>query len=202
MKKTDLTEKINNIRMPADMQERIIINCKIEKGHNNMKKTKTIKFNKKPLNIAASLVLCFCLVGMTTFAAGKLTGYFKDITNINGAVTGTAYEQATDEINVGISDVSEVLVVGVEFVKPDYVPYSELELLGIDSYKIVDTEGNTCIETKTLDAKINNGTAIFKLSADKLDSGEYKLIINSFYGKKKADAPLTIYGNWEVTFTK
>ena len=45
----------------------------------------------------------FVYIGVTTLAAtGKLEGFFKDIKRWDGAIVGTSYEQATDEIDVSV----------------------------------------------------------------------------------------------------
>ena len=49
--------------------------------------------------------------------------------------------------------------------------------------------------------KIVDGKAVMTISLDGIDSGDYKLLISSFVGSKKADQPLKISGDWECDFT-
>jgi hypothetical protein len=130
-----LAEKVKEINMPDEMQERIIRRCyqtsNLEMENRTMKKTKT--FFKKPIAIAASLVLCLCITGVTALAAsGQLKGFFKDIKNWQGAVTGTAYEQATDELHVAILDVAEEINISVTMVNPKVAHYFAIQELGVE----------------------------------------------------------------------
>ena len=117
-----LAEKIKEINMPDEMQERIISRCyqtsNLEMENQTMKKRTNIFFSRTAA-VAASLVLCLCITGVTALAAsGQLEGFFKDIKDWRGAVTGTAYEQATDELEVAILDSAEELTVLVTMVNP------------------------------------------------------------------------------------
>lgn len=87
-------------------------------------------------------------------------------------------------------------------VKHDIAPYSELEILGIDSYQIVDMSGNIIIEGERTDLfEIINAKTEIKISLDNTTAGDYKLVIHSFVGSKKADQPLIINGAWECEFS-
>ena len=138
MDKKKFANKIKEIEMPKDMQQRIIEKCYIETEKKSMN-----KMFKKPMVAVASFALCVCLMGVTALAAtGKLEGYFRDIKRWDGAVIGTAYEQATDEVEVNIIEVSDKLVVEITMVKPNEAPYSFFEMFGIKKYKIVVDNGN------------------------------------------------------------
>lgn len=208
----DLSKKAKEIEMPKEMRERIIKNYYMEmeiNDMNNMSKTsKTHKNNTtksfKKYMIAASLALCVCLTGATTLAAtGKLQGFFKDITRWDGAVVGTSYEQATDEINVSVIAATDELIVTAKMVNPTSAPYSFFETFGIESFEIVDSEGKTVIEgeySTTKMTEILRDKAIISIPLDNLATDTYKLIITEFVGASKADQPLVISGNWECEF--
>lgn len=49
--------------------------------------------------------------------------------------------------------------------------------------------------------EIVNGEANMSISLGGVYSGNYKLLVNSFTGGKKADQPLEISGTWECDFT-
>lgn len=94
-------------KLSQEMKKRIIKNCKQGKEKRMMRNEKNIKL-EKPLIVTASLVVCFCLLGATVLAAsGQLKGFFKDIVRWDGAVIGTSYEQATDEISLSVVSVAE-----------------------------------------------------------------------------------------------
>ena len=106
MDKKKFVNKIKEIEMPKDMQQRIIEKCYIETEKKRMN-----KMFKKPMVAVASFAVCVCLMGVTALAAtGKLEGYFRDIKRWDGAVIGTAYEQATDEVELNIIDVSDLVL--------------------------------------------------------------------------------------------
>ena len=202
-----LTKKVKEIEMPDDMRKRIIANCSdaLDKKRNTGE-TRMTKVNnrwKKSLPMAATLVLCVCITGVTAMAAaGKLEGFFKDIKRWDGAVVGTSYEQATEEITVSIEMATDeeldILVIIEEPAKP---PYSESELFGIESYRIEDMEGNVIISGNSLAERTDfNSLMSFKIPLNEISNGKYKLVIEQFISEKKADQPLKISGNWECEF--
>lgn len=200
-----LKNAIKSIEMPEETKARIIENCKLNDTH----ETEEIKMNrntakkdfKKPIlaALAAALFVCFALGAA---AAGR-SGFFSDIVRWNGAVIGTQYENATEEIGAEvIAAENGVVTVSAVLLKADAAPYSEEESLGIGSYKIIDAEGNVIAKGDSTEfAEIANGMAEIEIPAEGLSEGEYKLIISSFIGVKKADQPLNIYGEWECEFS-
>lgn len=201
MDKKFISKKINEIEMTQEMQERIIRNCYIKMEEQTMNKVK--KSLKKPMVAVVSLSLCLCLSGVTALATtGKLQGFFKDITSWNGAVTGTSYEQATDEIEMIVATISDKLMVSVTMVNPKEAPYSSFETFGVESYKIVDMKGNEITKGKATEmAKVVDGKVNVNISLNNISSGEYKLIVNNFVGGAKAEQPLIISGTWECEFS-
>ena len=162
------------------------------------------KMFKKPMVAVASFTLCVCLMGVTALAAtGKLEGYFRDIKRWDGAVIGTAYEQATDEVEVNIIEVSDKLVVEITMVKPKEAPYSFFEMFGIKKYKIVDTNGNVIVENENLEmSAIANNKVLVNVPLDGVANGEYRLIVSELVGSSKAEQPLGLTGTWECSFRR
>ena len=152
----------------------------------------------------ASLVLCLGLTGVTALAtAGKLEGYFKDIIRIDGAVIGTSYEQATDEIELKVIDVSNELTVEVTMLNPKTVPYSTFELFGIEKYKIVNMDNKVIVEGVTTEmVEIVGDKVNVNISLENIAGGEYKLMVSELVGSSKADQPLVMSGEWECEFVK
>ena len=196
-----LTKKIKEIELPDDMRKRIIRNCS-GIGEAGMKVRKANNIWKKQLPIAAALVLCVCITGVTALAAtGKLEGVFKDIKNWNGAIVGTSYEQATEEISVSIGGVGEELSILVSIINPEKPPYSESELFGIQSYRIEDMSGNVIEKESSFGERISFSSQMsLNIPLNDISNGKYKLIIEQFISEKKADQPLIIHGNWECAF--
>lgn len=166
-----------------------------------MNKIKT-NFFKRPAIVVTSLAICLCLTGLTALAAtGNLQGFFKDIIGFNGAITGTIYEQATNEIDIRITDVSEKLTVEITFLQPPKAPYQFFELFGIKNYQIIDANGKVIIdETSTEMTEIKNSHVVLHISSNNLPAGNYKLIVSEMIGRSKADQPLPLYGTWECDF--
>ncbi len=199
-----LVEKINQIHMPEEMQEKIIENCYIEMEKKEMNR-KTIKnFRMKPIVAIAVMAFCLCITGITAYAATeKLEGFFKDIKKWNGAIVGTSYEQATDEINVQIQKVSEELNLVITMVNPEEAPYSSFETLGIENYTILNSDESVIVEGKTTDmVEIVDSKVMTSISLKNIPSGAYKLVITEFVGGAKAEQPLIISGTWECEFVR
>lgn len=158
------------------------------------------KFKKSAaIALAAALFICFALGAA---AAGR-SGFFSDIIRWDGAVVGTEYNQATEEIDVNvISAENGIITVSAVLLKADTVPYSMQESLGIGSYEIIDAEGNIITKGKSSKfSEIADDKAEIKISAEGIDKGDYKLVVKSFVGVKKADQPLEIHGKWECGFS-
>lgn len=204
MEMEKLSQVINEIEMSEQVKRRIINNCKREMEGKLMSKNKLKKVFKKPRVAIASMAVCFCLVGVTALAAtGKLEGYFKDIKRWDGAVTGTSYEQATDEINMNVVSVSDDVTVTVEMVNLNKAPYMTFEVFGIEEYKIVDVSGNVIVESASTElVEINNGKVVMEIPISELPSGDYSIVVSKFVGSSKADQPLVLNGTWECKFTR
>ena len=200
MTKNILVKKVTEIEMPEDMQQRIIKNCYNEMEKNTMKNKNT--FFKRPMAAVASFALCLCLAGVSALATtGKLEGYFKDIKNWNGAIVGTSYEQATDEVEINVIDATDELTVKLTMLKPNDPPYSVFQTFGIEEYKIVDANGNTVIENEMLEMQMVDGsTATVKIPLNGISEGTYRLIVSKLIGGAKAEQPLVLSGNWECEF--
>lgn len=201
----EFAQSVQKIEMSDEMQTRILDSCYKKINHETEYKTMTKKANrsfKKPLATAAAIALCICIGGVTAIAAtGK--GFFKDIVRWDGAITGIAYEQATDEIDIAVTDVTGSLTVVATVVDPTMVPYMTFDEMRIGSYKIVDSLGNVVVEGVSNEMlPYENGQIIVSIPLENLDKGNYKLIVDSFVGGSKADQPLVMSGNWECEFTK
>lgn len=208
-----LAEEVKKIQMPDEMEKRILARCnenmagdmKKEMEIKNMRKNSGTKRWNKSLVMAASLALCICVTGITAMAAnGQLKGFFKDKTDWTGAVTGTTYEQATDEISVNLinADVENELEILVTFVKSDAFPYRELDMIRVETYQILDETGSVVAEGTVENYKMMAEIVDMTIPVETLREGSYKLLITAFSGVAKAEQPLSIYGEWECEFVK
>lgn len=201
----EFAQSVQKIEMSDEMQTRILDSCYKKINQETEYKTMTKKANrsfKKPLATAAAIALCICIGGVTAIAAtGK--GFFKDIVRWDGTITGIAYEQATDEIDIAVTDVTGSLTVVATVVDPTMVPYMTFDEMRIGSYKIVDASSKVVLEGVSNEMlPYENGQITVSIPLESLESGTYKLIIDSFVGGSKADQPLVMSGNWECEFTK
>lgn len=148
---------------------------------------------------AAALVLFFC--GAAVSAAVK-NGYFQDIKDKFGAVTGTEYQQASDEIEIIVNSSANELTVMASFLNPSVPPYSECEEFGIGSFQIVSASGENVVEGSVGQmSEVHDGRVEIRIPLNDLERGSYRLVITTFIGGSKADQPLEIHGLWECDFT-
>ena len=201
-----LKSAAETITMPEEVKRRIVRKCKTQISDSRkeivMKTNNNNTFIRKPAAVFVAVALCLSLSVTALAATGVLKGFFQDITNWSGAVVGTSYEQATDEISMDVTVNGNELTALATFINPQMAPYSEAEKLGIAAYQIVDANGKVVAEGAAESTKIVNGQAAINIKLNDIGSGSYKLIVTAFVSEKKADQPLNINGNWEYAFTK
>ena len=183
------------ISMPDDMKRRILGNISAVKAEPRTRL-------RRPVAVLAVLGICLTLSATALAATGTLQGFFRDITDWRGAVIGTAYEQATDEIALSAVVSGDELIVSAEFLNLQAAPYRCSEQLGIAAYQIIDAAGNTVQEGAADSVPVVEGKAEIPVGLSGLASGSYRLRITACLSEKKADQPLEISGNWELSFDK
>ncbi|MBQ2942041.1 MAG: hypothetical protein IJD97_07395 [Clostridia bacterium] len=181
---------------------------------NERRNKRTGNILKKTVLIAAVLMLCIVTVTMTPLAK-SIKGFFSDIVRFDGAITGTKYENATEEIEVRISEVTPengnaVVRLNLTFENPTEAPFPYIQEVSVSEYKILDSNNKEVIKARVSYEEGDKGTVSegkvsvnLYLKDTMLKSGEeYKVIIEKMYGHSKADAPLHITGRWECEFVK
>ena len=104
MKYSNMKNIAEKIMMPEDMKRRIIANCKLEISQ--ARKDSIMKKNnmfKKPATVFVAMAICLSLSVTALAATGVLKGFFQDVKRPDGAIIGTTYEQATDEIALKVT---------------------------------------------------------------------------------------------------
>ena len=201
-----LKSAAETITMPEEVKRRIVRKCKTQISDSRkeivMKTNNNNTFIRKPAAVFVAVALCLSLAVTAVAASGVLKGHFRDITNWQGAIVGTSYEQATDEISMDITVNGNELTVLATFANPQKAPYSEAEKLGIAAYQIVAANGKVVAEGAAESSKIVNGQAAINIKLDDIESGSYKLVVTAFVGEAKAEQPLNISGTWECAFSK
>ena len=194
------------ITMPEEMKRRIAHNCKKQilntMEEHTMNNRKNNSFFRKPAAVFAVLAVCLSLSVTALAATGVLQGFFRDITNYSGAIIGTSYEQASDEINMDVTVNGDEMTVRATFADPQMAPYVYAERLGIAQYRIVDGNGKIVKDGSVESTEVINGQAAVSINLNDVDDGSYRLIVTAFVSEKKADQPLNINGNWECEFSK
>ena len=203
-----IEEKLDAIEIPENLHERCVagaMKAKSEMEERNMNKNQI----KKTVAAAAVALVCVFAVGSTTFA-DSIKGMFKDAKRFDGAVTGSEYVNATDEVRVTAGEVTvtdtEVYVfVEIAFLNLEAAPFKYIEWVEVDAFEILSADGEVVVSEEEVNVvcSVKDGCANLSLSveAGKLVAGEtYTLVIESFEGCKKADAPLAVKGEWECAF--
>ena len=167
-----------------------------------MKTNKNRTFFGKSAVSFAALAVCLTLTVTALAGSDSVKGFFRDITNWQGAIVGTSYEQATNEIAMTATVSGDALTVLVAFADPQAIPYKYAETLGIAAYSILDANGKVVIEGSAAPVEIVSGQAVIHIPLIDLVRGTYKLAVSAFISGKKADQPLNLNGSWESVFTK
>ena len=210
--KGEYGKAIGELRFTDDQKARLAASIEAAaRRANEQKPGETIRGNapagrlenrvaRKSLAAAAIIATCLILPITAMAASGNLQGFFADITDWRGAVVGTSYEQANEEIAVSATMHDGRLTVTAVFADPQTPPYREAERLGIAAYQILDANGKTVGEGSAASTEIIDGQAVIDIDLGSIERGSYTLIITAFVSEKKADQPLEISGNWECIF--
>ena len=208
-----IEKELGNIEIPKELNK--ISERGIKKASLEMRRNNINKYIRRVSGVAATFIIAITLIATSNTAlANSIKGFFKDITNRNGAVIGTVYDQATEEIDIemakGIIKDNEIsMKVEVTFKDISKAPYNVIEALTLGDFKIVDSLGNkinfkindedkNLVEVNNEDQSKRSFTGNIVINKNNsISSDKYTLIINSFYGHKKADAPIEIKGNWK-----
>lgn len=193
-----LKQAAESIELSAEMRTRIAENCckSLQKETYSMNH-KRIRRMPRAL-IAAALVLC---IGLPVGMAATNTGFFRDVTNWQGAITGTVYEQATNEIAVIVTAEADALMVEADFLKPDAAPYFTFETFALGAYEIRDAAGEVVAEGESSESSAVSDSGATLTVPFVSEAGAYTLVIENFVGSRKGDQPLPITGHWEITFS-
>lgn len=209
MKITELEERMKGhakitksiISAPFDLKTEL---NKVE--GKNMSKPRNITWLRKVSTVAAVVTVC----AITVVSAGAIKGMFKDVKRWDGAVIGTEYVNATNDIEMNITETkAEYISLDINFENPNEAPFAFLEEVAITDYKILDNNDKEVLEVNStfengIKGNVENGRILLELPTnDKLNSNQnYKLVVNTIYGLAKADQPLEITGTWECEFSR
>lgn len=145
--------------------------------------------------LAAATALCGAGVYVGT------EGHFEDVMNWFGAVTGTTYEDATEELKITAVPTEDGIAVSVALLTPDKAPYPYIEQLAISDYTLKNKKKTIAKGTVPAAALTDTGTEFLIPLEAPLVSGTYTLTITCFEGSAKGDQPLPIKGKWTADIT-
>ena len=212
--KNRFEEELNKIKIPEELHDRCMKGIDQAKRSNPKQKREAIKGLTDKWFAAAAIVIC---VAALVFGSrgndaigGSVKGFFRDITNRTGAVTGVEYEEADKEVSVNIEEAVKngdtvTLDIEVVFEDPDDVPFSESEEVSVENAVVLDENGTKIAESVFFpQGKVIDGKARIQTEFDgsNISAGKvYTLAIESITSHKKADAPMEMHGTWECGFT-
>lgn len=184
MMERKLRQTLSAVTLPEASRRRILQTMPEKKRRSTL----------RPALLAAVLALCITLPLGAAALGGE--GFFKDVKNIFGAVTGTEYENATEEIAVTAQRMGNTLLIHVALLVPEKAPYPYISLLSLHDYELLNADGKVVKEGDTVQALPMEDTAVtFSLP---LPEDAASIRIHSFLGSgQKGDQPLPIYGSWQ-----
>ncbi len=210
-----LERQLNQIEPPAQLHARCMQGIRRagqEMEDNTMTKnnTRTLRFPalRRVLTVAAAVAVCAAVLGGTALA-DSLRGWFADVTRWDGAVTGTEYHTAADEVAMEVTEAAVQgetlrLTVAVSFRDASAAPFGFLDALALSEYTLTDAAGTPVQATAQADAApVQDGGAVLTLCLPKADlpAGQYTLTVTQLSGTAKAEQPLPILGSWSCAFS-
>lgn len=189
-----------NLKMEINKMER-----------NEMNKSKNITWIKRLATIAA--IVCLCIV--TVAMANPEKGFFKDVQRFDGAIVGTEYVNAQNDVTFKvIKDEDEegnvAINVEMEFVNKETAPFAYIQEIAIPEYKVVNEKGEEIVSVKNIledaekatveDGKVSMQLLVSKNKLLQTTNEIYFIEIESIYGLAKAEQPLKINGGWNLKF--
>lgn len=198
----------SNIAAPFDLKTEIK-----NMEEKNMSRQTNKSWIRKPIAIAAVLALCIMTVTLTPIA-NSIKGFFKDITRFDGAITGTEYANATNDIKIDTLEITTqdgktVLPIDITFENKTEAPFPYIQEISVAEYKILDNNNKELAKVKVAADEgtkgiVTDGKVLVNIPLDNgLKKNEtYFIQIDKMYGLSKADAPLHITGTWKCEFTK
>lgn len=172
--------------MPDGLEARVVRAC-----------SSCRKRTTRPVRKTALIAAILTLLTAATAVCTVQQGFFRDIRSLFGAVTGTEYMQATEEIRVTASRAAGGIRLDVAFERPEKAPYAFSEQICVGRYRITDEDGNTLITGTGSDpVPLSDAKAALYIPLAEIPSGAHSVSIDSFICEKKADQPLEIHGTW------
>ena len=175
----------------------------------DMVKPKNITWIKRFGTIAAVVTLCI----MTVVCANPIKGFFKDIMRWDGAIVGTEYINATNDLKITASEMrsengNTILSLEIAFENKNEAPFSFIQEIAIADFKILDRDSKEILVVsesieESVKGTIKDGKVLIDLPIGeaKLNTNDkYFIVIDSIHGLAKAEQSLKINGTWKCEF--
>lgn len=190
----DLRASVERIALSEEARTNIVRGCR--RARMAAERGRAVR-RRRLAAAAAAAALCLVLA-----AAAYGLGGFRDVTRWDGAVVGTEYGPAAEELDVRAVPADGGITVLAAMVSPETFPWRSLESLGLGAYRLTDGAGNTVAAGEGIDpAAVSGGKAQIFVPLTDLPGGEYTLCIDGFVGGSKGDQPLPILGPWTCPFS-
>ena len=198
----------SNISAPFDLKTELK-NMEV----NNRSRQANKSWIRKTVAIAAVLSLCIITVTLTPIA-NSIKGFFRDITRFDGAITGTEYANATNDIKVDVLELASangnaVIPLELTFEKPNEAPFAYIQEIAVADYIILDSTTREVLAIKSYPqysgkGTVTDGKVLVNIPLDKelKENETYFIQIDKIYGLSKGDAPLHISGTWKCEFAR
>ena len=190
----ELRAAAERITLSAEARARIARNCRAARADAQR------SGGARRRRLAAVAVAAALCLGLAATAYGL--GRFRDVTRWDGAVVGTEYGPAAEELDVRVLPAEGGIEVLAAMTSPETFPWRGLESLGLGAYRLLDGAGDTLAAGEgTAPVAVADGEAQIFLPIEALPGGDYTLVIDSFVGGAKGDQPLPLLGPWTCPFT-
>ncbi|GAA0721022.1 hypothetical protein GCM10008905_10920 [Clostridium malenominatum] len=154
----NIKNEVGKINIPSSIRSKSLEGIKIAKKELENKKGKNKGMVKRKGTFVAAVIAIILITGVGgsyTALGKKIGGYFKDITNWKGAVTGIEYKDATDEIKIkgewaNIDSRNNMIKLEVELLKNDEISYKLTGAMTLGKYKIITSSGRTIKESEII----------------------------------------------------
>lgn len=144
--RNDIAKEMEQIELPTELRQRSRAGIKQAKEEQKKRRQPLVRPPKLIGGAAAAILIVMLATSSTTGLATMIKGYYQDIVNRMGAVTGTQYNQATEEIAISLGEPfikgkMVVVPITVKLKNADSPPFSLAEAVTVGSMEIQGKNG-------------------------------------------------------------
>ncbi|NEU31942.1 hypothetical protein GN156_14310 [bacterium LRH843] len=188
-------QELERIEIPQELHKRSKFGIEQAKSEMKIKSKNKGRLLKGIGGMVAVAILSIgIIVAVNPTLASSIYGYFNDITNWKGAVVGLEYNEATEEIDVQIGELTlkndqYVLPITTTYEYAEKHPFSIADALAIGNFKVISQTGGKISEEQIHVEPIIKEDFTFEIEdSDKLLSGAE----NNLQGKRSFQGNLIL----------